>query len=664
MSIYMEGDRGTAKNFIPFIYINISILFSILVEVLMRRNFGTYCGIIFLFFFFVMQAASGGYCQEVNLGFINSRIKKIKNPGGKQLVIWETTREDLRDKNIIASTEEAALVTMVYLRHYELYKSSDSLEKAMDAFRFLYHMQGKNGCFHRYLDKSGKIVGEGTDGECSLNDQTAYAFMALAEGSRIIRKTHPGAYNQLEDSFLQVMTRIKELVESPDTGFGNYVKFQKMKIPGWLVMGRGDLSGMYLVGMSRFYEKADFHIVGKAAKELGQGVMEFKHLEPKVFPQFAHLTYTDQPSIWKTAGAFQCAGLAYGAVAFQRKVWLTEAQNEGVGFLLHLVTSYGPIQGFFPHPDLYPQSPRGAYTLTANFIALYHATGNKDFAKIAGLCAGWFYKNNVTGKPIYSNRDGSCLEKIAADGPVDKKGLDASASALLSIMAILDNPGREYLHYKCDYTHAFQILESEEGKPVNLDFEVNEWEYSHEGKGKVVIIRRNNTFWHKFKVDFADEYFMLLSYQKQLLFSSAVAVNVRIDGGPILLVPLGGAIDTPYMLMQQVTDPTPLRPGLHTVGVRYRGLLLTKPAIIDCSVLQPVMQRKQYSSGDGHKLILVNNSETEKKKMQIPDELKDVKFQISSKSITGGEMQEQFTMKKGKKYFWVPSSGYGILEWK
>ena len=125
----------------------------------------------------------------------------------------------------------------------------------------------------------------------------------------------------------------------------------------------------------------------------------------------------------------------------------------------------------------------------------------------------------------------------------------------------------------------------------------------------MVIIRRRNTFWHKFKVDEEDDYFLLMSFQRQLFYSSAVAVNVRVDGGPILFVPLGGATGEPYMIMQRVMNPVRLMEGLHTVGVRYRGLLFTKPAIIDCTVLQPVLERRWFSNSTGKKLMLINNTE-------------------------------------------------------
>ncbi|MCD4785509.1 MAG: hypothetical protein K8T10_16940 [Candidatus Eremiobacteraeota bacterium] len=599
----------------------------------------------------------------INLKFMDSRKKIIKVPDGTKLTIWETTDKSLKEKNILASTYETALVAMTYIKHYEIFKNEKSLKNALAAYNFLYHMQGDNGCFYKYLGKNGNIIKEKPLAGCNLEEHTAYAFMALAEGSRVLRKSRPGDYNQLEDSFLQVFSNIKKIVQNPDSGFGNYVKYQKMKIPAWLILGRGDLSAMYLIGMSKFYDGAEYHVLGRVAKELGQGIMEFKNIEKDRFPQYAHLTYSDLPTIWKTANAFQTAALAFGGKSFKRNIWIKEAEKEGTGFLMHLVTSYGPIEGFYPHPDLFPQSPIGAYTLTENFNALYRVTGDEKFAKVAGICAAWFFHNNPTKKPVYFPVDGSCYTKIFKDGVNDTKSLMGTAAALLSLMAVYDTPGQDYLSCKPEYTHAFAVLESEEGRAVNEDFEVKEWEYSHDSKGKVVIIRRKNTFWHKFTVDREDDYFMLLSFQKQLLYSSAVAVNVRIDGGPILLVPLGGAVGEPFMLMKTVIEPVKLKPGYHTVGVRYRGLLLTLPAIIDCSVLQPVLQRKKFTSETGKNILLVKNWATDKKKMHLPKDMDKKKIKVDVRSIGGHNLDKPIKTEKDKRYFYIPAEGFGIMEW-
>jgi hypothetical protein len=391
--------------------------------------------------------------------------------------------------------------------------------------------------------------------------------------------------------------------------------------------------------------------------------MEFKNIEPDQFPLFIHLTYSDKPNIWKTNNAFQTAGLAIGGKTFERKVWIAEAKRAGNSFLVHLASSYGPIDGFYPHPDIYPQSAMGVFTLTENFMALYEVTGNEDYTRMAGLTAGWFLKNNPTGKNIYSADDGSCPAVLTADGAAQDKSIKGSAAALLSFMNVYRTKGDDYLTYKQESTHTYWIMEWEDSKVVDTDFEAQEWEYDSGKKGKVAVIRRKNTLWHKFKVDQEDEYYLLLSYQKQMMYSSAVAVDVRIDGGRIIEVPLGGATEKPYMLMQKVTEPVKLLPGLHTVGIRYGGLLFTLPAVIDCSVLQPVLERRKFISETGKTTLLVKNMESKARKLKIPAEIKEHETRFTAVGLDGEINLKPVKTEKGKRYFVIPGDGYGIMEW-
>ncbi|MCE1245424.1 MAG: hypothetical protein LWY06_02135 [Firmicutes bacterium] len=619
--------------------------------------------ILYTFLVVFLFSSTSAWSKEINFKFINSRIKKITLKDGTPLTIWESTEKSSTGVQIAASTEETAIIAITYLRHFKLYQDKDSLEKARLALRFLYKMQADNGCFYPYMDNAGNFLNNNPDGKVTPGDATAWAFLALAEGSGVVKKNYPGEFITLEDAFLRTFKVIKQTVNNETTGFANYVQNEKMKIPAWLIMGRGDLSALYLLGMSRFEGSTESDDMSAVAKKLGQGIMEFKNIESDQFPLFIHLTYTDKPYIWKIANAFQTAALAVGGQAFERKVWIGEAKRACNGFLVHLAASYGPIDGFYPHPEIYPQTAMGAFTLTENFMAMYNVTGNEDYLRMAGLSAGWFLKNNPTGKPVYSSTDGSCQSELGQDGAAQDKSLKGSAAALLSFMAIYRTKGEDYLNYKQDFVHSYWIMEWEESRVVDTDFEAQEWEYDSGKKGKVAVIRRKNTLWHKFKVDQEDEYILLLSYQKQMMYSSAVAVDARIDGGRIVEVPLGGATEKPYMLMQKVMEPVKLLPGLHTVGIRYGGLLFTLPAVIDCSVLQPVLERRKFVSETGKNIMLVKNMESTDRKLRIPPEIKEHETRLTSVSVDGAPNPKPVKVEKGKKYFVIPGNGYGIMEW-
>jgi len=596
----------------------------------------------------------------INLTYLDSRQINQALPNGKTIKIWKTEDKNLIALGVVATTFETALVTRAYLMHYGIFKERSSLDKARDGLMFLKYMQAPNGCFYNYMKADGTADMESEASRATLDAHTAEAFRTMGEACRILKAPEPTFYNKVEDSFLRAFANVKKWT---DERSDKHKSFEKMEIPAWLILDRGDLSSVYLLGLSSFYEATKHREVEKTAKLLGQGIIEFKNIEPDIFPNFAHLTFADKPNVWKTEGAFQVGSLASAGKTFDRGLWLAEAERDGTGFLIHLPASYGPIDGYYPHPDTFPQTPFAAYTLTGNFAALARATGDEIFYQVAGLCAAWFFENNPEKTPVYSVRDGSCYAGITKAGINPSRSLSGSACALLSLMEVYNTNGFKNIYFRPEYTHSYTVLESEEGTAVNTDFEISDWEYSHGGKGKAVIIRHRNTFWHKFNVDVEDDYFLLLSFQKQQMFSSSVAVNVRIDGGEILLVPLGGATADPFMMMKKVTEPVRLLPGLHTVGIRYKGLLFTVPAVIDCAILQPVLERKQFVNNKGEHLLLVKNWGSGKKPMPLSDSVLSANLSAQVRSLEGKNISEPIIEQKGKKVLMVPTQGFGIIRW-
>jgi len=623
-------------------------------------------GLTLLMMFLALSLCPGpAFCDniEIRTDYLDSRMAKITLPGGNRLTIWRTTNASLAEKGIAATTLETALVARTYLQHYRLFQKQSSLDKALEGLKFLYFMQAKNGCFYNCLKENGEIDTQSPESQATLDVHTAHAFATIADGTAIFKSGLNSDFKKMEDSFTRVHSRLKEWLDNPEHPYGSYREFESMKIPGWLIMDRGDVSAIYLLGLGRFGQNFPYSDVADTARKLAEGIAQFKNTDPKNFPLHCHLSFARDPGLWKNENAFQAAALAECGRIFNKESWVREAQEEAISFLLHISVACGPINGYYPHPDLYPQTPLAAYTLVRSFVAVAQATGDAKMMKVAGLTGSWFFKNNTAGRSLYSSTDGSCLEDIRNGQATENKSLLSSACALLSLMELHGTAAAPYLRYRVEKVHTFQILESEVGKPVNTDFEVSDWEYSHSGKGKVVIIRRKNTFWHKFQVDEEDDYSVFMSFQRQALYAASVAVNLRVDGGPILLIPLGGAKGEPYMTMQKVMEPVRLMPGLHTVGVRYKGLLYTIPAVIDCLVLQPALERRWFANDRGKHLLLINNTEPTERKMKMQELTGGENAIIDVSTMDGKPVKNPVHEHKGKPYLHVPGLGYGIIEW-
>ncbi len=602
-------------------------------------NVKRYRPFLIMFFIFLVLKSDFGFCRSiVNLSYIDSQKASISYKG-KKLYLWKTTDRALIKRGIIASTYEVALVTMVYIRHYQIFKDRESLKNAKDGLHFLYAMQ-REGTFYAFIKEDGERV------NCEDPFPSAWATLAISKGANILKSASPNEYRRAKDSLTEVLHHLKS-----GMGRGDCV----------LIKERGDLTSIYLWAFCTFSKVHFSDELAATCERLANGITDFKNRDPYMFPPHIHFSSVKNRYVWQLKNAFQVTGLAYAGKVLKKDTFSKEALEEGIGFLTHIPASYTPIWGFCPHPVLYPQEAEATYTLVQNFTTLSEVTSDNIYYKIAGLCASWFMGNNVANTPLYDPKDGSCLVGIDKQGKlIKRKDLKSSALALLSLMDIYKTCGEKYIYYKTVKTHTYSVLQSEKGRVVNADFEIQPWHYGCGQEGNVVVIRHKNTFWHKFKVDVKDEYFMLMAYLRQPVFSSAVAINVRIDGGTILTVPLGGDNKKTAMVMKRITDPVLLMPGLHTVGVRYKGLLFTVPAVIDCVILQPVNERKLYKNKNS-KVLLIKKWLAGRGKVELPKNIK--KYKISTRSIKGTKGAYPIIKEKGKRYIQIPSQGFAILEY-
>ena len=82
---------------------------------------------------------------------------------------------------------------------------------------------------------------------------------------------------------------------------------------------------------------------------------------------------------------------------------------------------------------------------------------------------------------------------------------------------------------------------------------------------------------------------------------------MRIDGDKIFQVPLGDVDGRPIMRRKFVDGPRPLRAGPHSFGIRFSGLLMTKPALLDSVVVQPAVERREFLTAEGDRLMVLRN---------------------------------------------------------
>jgi hypothetical protein len=206
-------------------------------------------------------------------------------------------------------------------------------------------------------------------------------------------------------------------------------------------------------------------------------------------------------------------------------------------------------------------------------------------------------------------------------------------------------------------------MQAEDGKAVQKAFDLVEVVYPGVGSGKMARVGHDNMFWMRFDVDREEDYHFYLVFLKSKLDGALISVMMRIDGDKIIKVPLGGASD-PYVDMDFVDGPRALRQGPHSFGIRFSGLLMTQPALLDCILAWPVVERRCLKLENNRRMLILHNRSNEAARATFK-EIGTSSPQISAVDGTGASasLVRQDDKRRHREFLLVPAGGTAILEW-
>ena len=92
----------------------------------------------------------------------------------------------------------------------------------------------------------------------------------------------------------------------------------------------------------------------------------------------------------------------------------------------------------------FPQIAYDIRTTSLGFLQLYQATGNEDYATIAGLTASWLTGNNILGVPVYDPETGRCYDGIDNKGIHLNSGAESTIEALFTLVEIFKVPKAQF----------------------------------------------------------------------------------------------------------------------------------------------------------------------------------------------------------------------------
>ena len=323
-------------------------------------------------------------------------------------------------------------------------------------------------------------------------------------------------------------------------------------------------------------------------KALGQGLMGLQRPDKSDYPFGAHLSWKDGshraqvgsnlrvPSVYFEAGKSNSVGaLAEAAKLLGDKAMLASAQRAALGMTTHLIIGGRYLESFSPQPK-YSRDSRVALQPLQGLTSLYRSTGQEIYSQLAALGLA-----SLGGQ-------GSEFDAL-------RREIGATSSAPLLKARPVGQP------------NSSQIVEAENGKVVNKAIDSVDFKTPAGDAGKLVSMGRDNTFWMRFDVPTEDDYLFYLTYLQSDVGGALVSVMMRIDGDKIFQVPLGDVDGRAIMRRKYVDGPRPLRSGPHSFGIRFSGLLMTKPALLDSVIVQPAIERREFQLPTGEKLYLLRN---------------------------------------------------------
>jgi hypothetical protein len=386
--------------------------------------------------------------------------------------------------------------------------------------------------------------------------------------------------------------KVDELVKSSYPKLDRYPTLERVhghEEPTW-ISDRGDATAQAVLALSALERWKSDPLRRALLQKLADGLAALQRKDRLEYPFGAHLGWEDHdpmtllddgtrvPSAYfQGQRAYAVDALAEAADVLQDKNLLLSAEREALGMSAHIVVGGRPLDSFSPQPE-YSSDPSTGIPVVKGYLALYRATGKQIYADLAALATIWL--------------DGR------ASGPQWRPLLDQIAQTPAASLLKASSAGQPI---------TFQVMEAEEGKVVNKAIETLGFETPSGQRGSLASMGRENTFWMRFDVPTEDDYVFYLTYLQSDIGGGLVSVMMRIDGDKIFQVSLGDVDGRPIMRRKFVDGPRPLRAGPHSFGIRFSGLLMTKPALLDSVVVQPAVERREFTTAEGDRLVLLRN---------------------------------------------------------
>ncbi len=333
----------------------------------------------------------------------------------------------------ISCVDDVARAAVLCLRHYEATGDDTSRRRAVGLLGFVLRMQSSDGLFHNFvLDRELTINRDHFRSRAERLDWwSARAMWALGTACRVLA----GADKALADHCHRAARGLLPHVKALLVRHGSFEEHRGRRVPLWLIHGDGaDATSELVLGLTALNRARPDPDLQRMIACLAEGLEVMRYGSMNRFPYGLHASNRRG---WHAWGNAQTHALVE---AGRLRSALAEARH----FYSRLLVRGSAASIDFDDPRADSDEERIAYgvrCVTLGLVRLFEATGDPDYARMAGLAAGWFLGNNAAGRPMYDAATGRTYDGLSATGVINPhSGAESTVEGLYSLLEVGRHP--------------------------------------------------------------------------------------------------------------------------------------------------------------------------------------------------------------------------------
>lgn len=369
------------------------------------------------------------FSNDINLNHLNFLKDNFKINGNNYTGYWiyadkngnSYVHKDASGEGVTC-VDDVARVAVLYT---DLYKENQEIsyrENAKESLDFVLAMQDSDGDFYNFIYNSGEINTLGITSRKSASWWTARAFWAVSNSIFMFE----GDYrNKLLSSAKKAESVLSRQLDK-----------------NGLINGYSDVSSVYLLGLTEFYNITGDTDILKTAQKIADGLIS-KQMQSGLFTGAYNESKSD--FLWHSWGSRQAEALIqlYKITGEEKYIDSVKLYADNV---FNLVLSVGPLYEAGEYIKLYEQIAYGSETYISAASKLYEITKEEKYAYYTVFLYSFFEGNNIPNIKMYG-KNGEGFDGLHSIYANKNSGAESTISYIISQIRLKKIP-EKYLQYK------------------------------------------------------------------------------------------------------------------------------------------------------------------------------------------------------------------------